>query len=326
MKNLKIYITLAAVFVFVSANAQRTSSSFLPFQNNISSPQLREVVDTIYLPSFIPVFEGGLGCFTGVYAAPDSGYVSGNNQYGDLAKAQFYSLSKLGLGDTGAVKNVLINVAYKTLSAFPGDVYAQVFNCDTDAFRPLDLLGTSNPVNLSAINSQGANTLFTFTTPVQVSDSFFVSIVLPNAKGDTIALLSTDDGCVTNSGWAFEMWNDSTWHQILNSWILDIDLAIFPVADLPITGIANTISDNDVSVFPNPVNDACNISFQNKSAQSFTLKVYNQTGSLVLEMKDFDLANRQSLAVDFSKFPNGIYNVLLQSTTQVIAKKAIVIH
>jgi hypothetical protein len=73
----------------------------------------RNVIDTVTPVSFIPANEGGLGCFTGIYNAPDTGYVSGNNQYGDLAKAQFYSLSQMGYGRPATIQSVVVSFGLK---------------------------------------------------------------------------------------------------------------------------------------------------------------------------------------------------------------------
>src|SRR6186713_2841794 len=99
---MKLILTVIAVCTIVTVNAQRPAAKeffqiphITPIQDQgLPSSDLRNVVDTIVPVSFIPANQGGLGCFTG-YVSTDSGYVTGNNQYGDQEKAQFYGLSHM---------------------------------------------------------------------------------------------------------------------------------------------------------------------------------------------------------------------------------------
>src|SRR5438477_12145131 len=97
MKNMKIFpAILMMIIASIYSSAQRPISNFLTIPNqNVLSSYLRNVIDTIVPASFIPANQGGLGCFTGIYFS-DSGYVTGNNAYGYLEKAQFLDLAPMG--------------------------------------------------------------------------------------------------------------------------------------------------------------------------------------------------------------------------------------
>lgn len=283
--SMRLMMTMIAVCAIITANAQRPVGDFVPIQNhNIPFSNLRNVVDTILPLSFIPVNEGGMGCFTGIYPAPDSGYVSGNNQYGDLEKAQFYDLARMGYADTGAIQSVFVKFAFKTQNASPEDIVVKIYDTKPSGFEPANLLGTSQSVNLSSINANESYTVFNFATPVQVSDSFFLSVQLPLATGDTLVILSTQNNCVENSGWAWEQWKNGTWHSIFNSWILDIDLAIFPVIELPFgDGINELPAASILKVYPNPAADFVTITFPNEGHTPFSICLFDLEGRKVKE-------------------------------------------
>ena len=95
-------IQTAILFLLCHATyGQRNAGFFIPLScQQENSDGVRDYVDTVKALSFIPAGEGGLGCTTGLYAAPDSGYVAGNNKYGDLQKAQFVRITSSGIRES----------------------------------------------------------------------------------------------------------------------------------------------------------------------------------------------------------------------------------
>ncbi len=323
---MKLILTLIALFGLTVANAQRTGAVFFPAQNqNISSSGLRDVTDTIIPVSFIPANEGGLGCFTGIYTSPDSGFVTGNNQYGDLEKAQFYDLARMGYANSGAVQSVVMKVNYKTENASPENVVAKIYSTDSTGV-PVNLLGTSAGVNLSSVNASGGYTQFIFDTPVQVSDSFFVSIQLPSSSGDTLVILSTQDNCVGNSGWAWEQWKNGTWHSIKNSWLFDVDLAIFPVVDLPFGNfVANIDAVEDPRIFPNPANDFLTLSFSAFSNELMHVSILNSEGKIITQ-NEMLMNSSMKVQLDCSGLPDGLYQIVLSDSKHRWNTSASIFH
>src|SRR4030095_2602271 len=92
MKRVVCFIILSLWFTLSFAQ-QRTAGPFISFGNQAKGSNNRNIIDTVYPLSFVPVSDGGLGCFTGVYTAPVAGYVSGNNQFRDREKAQYFDMS-----------------------------------------------------------------------------------------------------------------------------------------------------------------------------------------------------------------------------------------
>jgi hypothetical protein len=317
---MKWSFVFAMLFMASIVNAQRAVTVFKPLSYNASTfASTRNVIDTLVPLGFIPANEGGLGCFTGYYNSPDSGYVSGNNQYGDLEKAQFFSLTQMGYGKDGTVDGVLIHFAYKTVSQAENIVVKVYDNVDSLGFHPQNLLGTSNAVDISSIATDGASTYFSFPNPIAVHDSFFVSVQLPTLTGDTVVILSTVDDCVTTSGWSWELWSNGLWHQMLYSWVLNVDLAIFPIAEVNTeVGINDPhVGDNNLSasVFPNPANDLLNLQISNPSGQKISMQIINQLGRTLWKNDEMPVSGKQSLQVSTTEFESGIYTLMIRSNT-----------
>ena len=310
-------MSVIAVCAVIKTNAQRSAGDFFLMQDpDVPISNLRNVIDTIVPLSFIPVSEGGLGCFTGIYPAPDSGYVTGNNQYGDLEKAQFYDLGRMGYADTGAIQSALVNFAYKTQNSSPEDIVVKIYDANPGGFEPANLLGISQSINVSSINANESYTLFHFDTPVPVSDSFFVSVQLPSSTGDTLVILSTQDNCVGNSSWAWEQWKNGTWHSIFNSWILDIDLAIFPVVDLPFgDAVIEAPSAANLKIYPNPATNFITIQFPNGINSPVSIYLSDLEGRLVKEffVSKGDELNR-TIILKLGKLAPSIYVLKIPTT------------
>jgi hypothetical protein len=211
----------------------------------------------------------------------------------------------------------LIHFAYKTVSQAENIVIKVYDNVDSLGFHPQNLLGTSNPVDISSITTDGASTYFSFASPIAVHDSFFVSVQLPTLTGDTAVILSTVDGCVTTSGWSWELWKNGTWHQMLYSWVLDVDLAIFPIAEVNNeVGINDPHTNNEIEafIFPNPANDLLKVEIANSSAQNISMEISDQLGRILWKEDKMSISNRQSLQISTSGFESGIYTLRIHSS------------
>jgi hypothetical protein len=326
MKRAVLAISIS-MFVMVAA-AQRPYGDFTHVTNmNSGFNSTRDVTDTVVPLSFIPQNEGGLGCFTGVYDAPDSGYVTGNNKYGDLEKAQFFSLAEMGYMPQGSLQSVMVNFGLKTVNSTPEDIFVKIYNVDTAGFQPWQVLGISNPVNISAI-TEGVPVTFTFPAAVAVGDSFFVSVLLPLISGDTLAVTSSFDDCRSFSNWSWELWSNATWHTLLNSWVLDIDLAIYPVINFSgEVGVGDISAINPViNVFPNPAIDQVNLSVTAMSpGENLLIQLYDAAGRLVHSASERPGHSSLLKQIDLSSFDNGMYLVVAsqngRASTMVFVKQ-----
>ncbi|MEO6168995.1 MAG: T9SS type A sorting domain-containing protein [Chitinophagales bacterium] len=307
--------TLSILFSYYSF-AQRPVGNFVPkYISANEGGNTRDYIDTVKATSFIPQNEGGLGCFAGIYPAPDSGYVTGNNKYGDLQKAQFFSLHQMSRTAPGILQGVQVQVGLKSAVA-GSQVFVYVYDVDTGWFQPGNLLAISNPVGIADIDITGQGNTFTFPLPVTVGDSFFVSVLLPAISGDTIAILSTVNDCRSYSGWSWEQWSNSTWHTLANSWILDVDLAIFPIIDLPFNvGIPN-ISSAAINgkLFPNPTSLETNLIYQVSYAGTIEITILNEIGKIVQQSSNVALKSGTHIeTIDLQMLPAGLYFVLISN-------------
>lgn len=201
----------------------------------------------------------------------DSGYISGNNAYGDLAKMQLFD-SNYGVTSGGTITNVLLGIGVKVDNggsfqiAIWGDNNGQPAN-------PLTPLGIVSATLASVDTAVTAfqivdgtrfyNYVATFSTPVAIpaNNKFWAGVVLPTGLNE-LALFSTNfqtnpfTAADTHSG---EFWSNGSFHTFgdPNNWNADIALAIYPVVNLTASIEENVISAN---VYPNPANEAVNFS------------------------------------------------------------------
>jgi hypothetical protein len=204
------------------------------------------------------------------YAAstPDSGYVSGTNKFGDVAKMQLFD-NTYGVTADGTISKVLLGIPVKmgtgTITvAIWGDNAGQPAN-------PTSPLGFVT-INLTAIDTAVAafdvtdgsrfyNVIATFPTAVTIpaNHKFWAGVVLPTGTGNGVALFSNNiqtnpfaDGD-SHSG---EIWNDGTFHFMTPAWGVGVSFAIYPIVNLVLGVNENVIS---TSVYPNPANSELNI-------------------------------------------------------------------
>jgi len=93
------------------------------------------------------------------------------------------------------------------------------------------------------------------------------------------------------------------------------------VFDLTV-GMDEVISENGVTIFPNPTNEISTISFNLTQSSLVNMEVFNSMGSLVFTNGTETMnAGSQKVIFDGSELPNGIYFVNLTIGDQLITKK-----
>lgn len=247
--------------------------------------------------------------FTGTptFYTSASGYVSGNNNYADLAKMQLFDAAH-GVAGGGSITNLLL--------------WAPVKNGSTGTFRaviwannagvPGAELG-SVTLPLSSVDTVAANTMiaemavgynvsatFASAIPIPANGSFWAGIELPASAGDSIALVTNTDGDfpdgLTHTG---EFWSDGTFHTFGDpaNWNLNIAMAIFPVINFTASLNENTIS---ATVYPNPASDVLNI----KLTESVTsVSILGMDGKVLSS----ESVNSNLVAVNVSNLVSGVY-------------------
>ncbi|MCS6917846.1 MAG: hypothetical protein RMK52_09685 [Chitinophagales bacterium] len=311
------HLLLGTWFLFAHPAEARGLSSYAFFSHDSDD-------DTLLLKSFMPVQQGGLGCFTGYYPIAGGGYVSGNNNYGDKEKAQFFSLKAMEKAPPAMLNGVLARIAYKTVAQADATARILVYRPDSSGFSPGELMGASDPVLLSELPTDGQLSSFLFGQGLPLNgDSFFVSLELPTQAGDTLVLQSTNDLCRQQPHWSWERWADGTWHSLLNSWMLDIDLALFPFGMFnPLIGM----EEAGLSV-------AFHVSYLPAAAAAF---VHLQQPEPNAEVCVLDAAGRSVVpeqrltgplhVIDCRALPNGLYLVRLRSAASQQCRPLVILR
>lgn len=160
-----------------------------------------------------------------LYFSDGGGYVAGNNEFGDLAKANIFSLSQ-----PHYMTGLLIDFGVAT----GGNIQIEIAvwdNSGTGA-KPGVKLGSEMIDLQNIINNvqNSATTYIAFDPPINLTSVFYAGVILPSGQGDTIAIFTNSDGD-TSPATAWEQWSDQNWHSFdePSGWALDVSHAIFPI-------------------------------------------------------------------------------------------------
>lgn len=304
---------------FGSGASPATSTSAGPITVSYSTTGLKTVsltvgdgtsTDTETKTNYINVVTEITGCDTMHYPLPGTmtyyganggGYVSGNNSYGDLAKADYFT----GATNGWKISEVYIYFAYASGSS--SQVPVKIWNDNGTNNTPSTVLGTVNVPISTIVSSVTAQTpvLATFSTPVTIDGSFFVGVVLPTVAGDTVCIVTNTDGD-TNPGTAWEQWNTNAWYPYsdANSWSLNVQHAIWPIVCNP-TDIESSAANNKISMFPNPAYDKLNLYFGEYSGD-VEISIYDLLGQQVM-VKKVNASPVESTTLNISGLKSGMY-------------------
>jgi hypothetical protein len=98
--------------------------------------------------------------------------------------------------------------------------------------------------------------------------------------------------------------------------------------DAVYVGIGETLlSDNDISIFPNPVNESTSIYIDVAEKGNLSISIYSNTGQEVSRLADNQLMEAGEHVFEFnaSTLPGGVYYCVLTSGDQKVTKKIVVI-
>jgi len=336
---IKKLLSIALVAEIFSVNAQTTrmhvvkSETSISLNKAITNGSMQSTnTDTLKASSMMP---GGCAVGTNtvlsgyalygfdVVPPKDSGYVFGINVYGDLEKAQKYTVV-----GTATVTNVLIWAKAKGTSTIKVNLY----NVSGTTKGPgTTNLGSSAPMVLSAMNNL-ALTNFTITVPAVITNSsFFASAVMPATPVavDTFGIVSTKINCNSNDSLAWEKFSDNSWHSVKTAEGINVDLSINPIVQVTSTGINNYVSKGDLSLYaasPNPASNSININFSLNNSSKVEIEVYDVTGKVVKTVKGETnyAAGKNAIAVDLSNLESGSYIYSVNANGTRIFSKFIV--
>lgn len=238
-----------------------------------------QVADTL------STFFTGTPTVYGVSPTQGGGYVSGNNGYGDLGKGMRFN-STTGLIGSGTINKVLLWVPFKKItnatSTFSVKVHTYVNDSTLgtvlgSATMQLSQIDTSI-ASYSTAHGRPYNVKVPFTSPIAIpaNKDVVVMVYLPTTAGDTIALISNQDGnfaaALTNT---FEIWDNGKLHNVLE-WNLDVAWGIYPVVSFTASLDENALT---ASVHPNPADNELNIQL---NAPASSVSIIAMSGKIIM--------------------------------------------
>ncbi|HXD94803.1 MAG TPA: T9SS type A sorting domain-containing protein [Bacteroidia bacterium] len=263
-------------------------------------------------------------------AGHDSGYVSGTNAYGDLAKATYYDATTLA---NTQIKSVIC-LFYKNGTAGThgtGTVTVNILGGTNTAGPTGAALGTAT-ASLAAIVASTATTsvkycgnpalgfstaimvpyTFTFATPVTTpTGGFFASLNIPTVAGDTLVVFENTDGThqTTNTAWELNTPSPGTWASVQADWQFTnpVSFAILPiVCPTGTTDIQHNELGSAINLFPNPNNGQFNFAVNLTEAANLNFTVINMLGQVVYTKSENNITNAV-LSCDLSHLSKGVY-------------------
>jgi hypothetical protein len=243
----------------------------------------------------------------------DSGFISGNNAYGDLAKVQLFDAS-VGITGSGTIKGVCLWVANKTGA---GNFSVAIIrdNAGVPDLTPAGILGTTT-LALSTVDTAtsavsgifnggpvvvGFNKVAMFATPVVIpaANKFWISLILPTG-GSEMTLVQNN---ITTAPYAAslthvgEIWSSGAYHAIAEAtnWGATV-LASFAMC--PIVQFSASLDESSfiTGVYPNPTSNVLNITSKEVLA---SINVISLDGKVV--------ATSTTSEVNVANLTSGVY-------------------
>ena len=253
--------------------------------------------------------------------APETGYLSGNNSRGDLAKASHFEIGE----DMGMLMGGIFYFAVKTnnLATDPPIVF-KAWDNDGPNDAPGTVLDSAN-ILLSEIpvDDQGTGfypaTIPFFDEWVTIDHSFYLGYELPQTQGDTLAIFTNRiESAVVGNGW--EQDADGNWRTYDDGTAgYDVDNAIFPVICQP-TGIDNHILSREMIIYPVPATDRVYVSFFNQHPDRFNASVVDLSGRVVSTSREIS----PDSPIDVSGLTPGLYILKLETPDGVLNHKIMI--
>jgi hypothetical protein len=272
--------------------------------------------DTLHYP-----FQGSSVLFT--VTPPESGFVCGNNSYGDIVKAEFFQPEE----PNKRVYAALFDFGFISVASGQNPlVDFKIWDDQGSGGYPGNVLGTASiPINQIFDDVVAGNTTrVDFDPPVDISGDFYIGLELPDTPGDTLALISSDVDEIV-PGRAFEQWSDSSWHAFNepNNWNINLSMAIFALYCDVGFGIDEELTDAEVKLYPNPASEVLYIDFDNiQSNSTKVISIFNTLGVMVKSL-EFP-AIKHVLEVPLDDISPGIYLVRLSSDNYRATKKIVI--
>ena len=243
-----------------------------------------------------------------IYNSTD-GFMTGTNNFGDMAKANYFGSWGVATQITGA------DMFFGYLAGSSAtDVIVRVWDATGTGSAPNNILAsqtiTFNDIAPSLI--AGVPTTVLFNNPVAITGPFYLGFEIPSSAGDTLAILS-DSVDTTVPGLAWEQWNDATWHPMndpANQYAAELNLAIFPLVTNSPPSAGFTVLNNTGCI-----GDTINLNNTSINAQAY---IWDLTGGTP--------ASYSGLTPTLTYPAAGTYTISLQAIGSCLATATYVLN
>lgn len=250
------------------------------------------------------------------YLANDGGYLAGNNIYQDKAKAEFFNKTKFG--NRSIVTQAHVAFAYAT----GNDNELIELQVVQDNFgSPSSVLGSSVRT-LGDIKKKADKDyiIYAFDPPVEINGSIYLSVVLPQNEGDTVALMTIEEAEV-NTAWELNYENEwLPYSDPENSWGIKLS-HIIALQIGSYVGIKDDIKEAEIKLFPNPAQNSLTVEMGNDQQISNNIEIYNTFGRLVLS--ESIMNKNQQFEINISDLNAGFYVLVIKQKERIISTKFI---
>jgi PKD repeat protein len=333
-------ITLTATNA--NGNNSTTKTNYIVVNNvtsNNNCDTLSNITTTDTLVFYGPVLGGSA-----------TGYISGNNSYGDKAKAEYYAASGLnGQQVTGAVILFYRNAAGLGTRNGTGNgkVTVEMLNKATSGSPGTTVLATKDVSLSSIISTPSVNNVsfvgnpliayqqniikpvkVTFNTPVTINGDFFINVKLPTSTGDTAVIFMNTIRNTNGYNTSWEQWSDNSWVAYStpspDGWGISTSFAILPTLCPVTTGLnTNTELTEKINLFPNPAGHQLFLYAENSHSKGI-IKMIDILGKTLLQQEVEDIGTMTE--INTAEFNSGTYFITVTTGNKTISKKLIISH
>lgn len=299
----KLILILTLLLAVHQSKAQKLAGSIHSTNSIFFSNNSRNCIDTI-----TDFFDGAT---PSIYAAPNGGFVSGNNGYNDTEKLQLFNhfgnYSITGVWIWFGRKTFNSNNPASTLEIIVKHTDSTASNIPPFIKGPSDSVLAVQAIPVQSIIASDLPTIglnyIAFDNPVLIRDGYAIGISMNNLEpGDTIAIYSSSDGDPNQARRSWERW-DGVYGTILDNWELNIDLAIFPIVDCELNNISELKDQTKyISSFPNPASDIISIAWNEHENLNYT--IVDVTGKTI---QTGVISNQNNNHINISSYSSGLY-------------------
>jgi hypothetical protein len=229
----------------------------------------------------------------------DSGYVFGNNVYGQTEFVQVYE-KKPSNGITANAACMGVQALHSSLvNNSNSNTFAKIYNVNATTNEPTTLIATSAPVQMIAANVLNFYTYYSFATPILYSalpNKFAVAFVAPTGPNDSLAVFSTLSPCGGGDSLVWLKQANGTWINI-KSWFagsFNVDLHLHAVFDntASISNFNNskyfsiTLDENVATLRANDLSSIKEVVFNDLSGKKLSTVLIQNGKDLLYQFND----------------------------------------